>query len=356
MGENEIDNRVLVYDGLYYGTANCHICTGDQVTFDVAPYRTSRSRNYAYLGIEAGDEYAPASAGLLWQDNKIITGFTLADNRLTVRTNGQRGNALVAVYDAGGTILWSWHIWCLPNDRPQDDRYTNRAGEQFLVMDRNLGAIGTDLKTRYGLVYTWGRKDPFTSNEVYNAAGRKDRFINHWPTIYTTNESEAKTYDLTYMTRHPTTYVYTGWYAKLYTYYDNALWGDPAPVDTYGWASAKSVHDPCPEGYRLPSRYTWTAFENYVFPGEPYVVGAFDNGYWFQRFRGDTKGTFYPVPVGNDDFWLDRDGVAVMLTGAVSEPTSATPYPTVYFKFEINSGWTNFEGGKGKGLVRCVRE
>ncbi len=29
MGENEIDNRVLVYDGLYYGTANCHICTGD---------------------------------------------------------------------------------------------------------------------------------------------------------------------------------------------------------------------------------------------------------------------------------------------------------------------------------------
>lgn len=209
-GENEIDNRVLVYDGLYYGTANCHICTGDQVTFDVTPYRTSRSRNYAYLGIEAGDEYAPASAGLLWQDNKIITGFTLADNRLTVHTNGQRGNALVAVYDAGGTILWSWHIWCLPNDRPQDDRYTNRAGEQFLVMDRNLGAIGTDLKTRYGLVYTWGRKDPFTSNEVYNAAGRKDRFINHWPTVYTSNGSEAKTYDLTYMTRHPTTYVYTG--------------------------------------------------------------------------------------------------------------------------------------------------
>ena len=158
------------------------------------------------------------------------------------------------------------------------------------------------------------------------------------------------------MTRHPTTYVYTGWYAKLYTHYDNALWGDPAPVDTYGWASAKSVHDPCPEGYRLPSRYTWTAFENYVFPGEPYVVGAVDNGYWFQRFRGDSMGTFNPVPVGNDDFRLDRDGVAVMLTGAASEPTSATPYPTVYFKFEINSGWTNFEGGKGKGLVRCVRE
>ena len=150
LAERSTDKALVEY--IVY-PANCHICTGDQVTFDVTPYRTSRSRNYAYLGIEAGDEYAPASAGLLWQDNKIITGFTLADNRLTVHTNGQRGNALVAVYDAGGTILWSWHIWCLPNDRPQDDRYTNRAGEQFLVMDRNLGAIGTDLKTRYGSVH-----------------------------------------------------------------------------------------------------------------------------------------------------------------------------------------------------------
>ena len=95
-------------------------------------------------------------------------------------------------------------------------RYTNRAGEQFLVMDRNLGAIGTDLKTRYGLVYTWGRKDPFTSNEVYNAAGRKDRFINHWPTIYTSNGSEAKTYDLTYMTRHPTRMSIRGGTPNLY--------------------------------------------------------------------------------------------------------------------------------------------
>ena len=80
MGENEIDNRVLVYDGLYYGTANCHICTGDQVTFDVTPYRTSRSRNYAYLGIEAGDEYAPASAGLLWQDKNAPRYIHIYDN------------------------------------------------------------------------------------------------------------------------------------------------------------------------------------------------------------------------------------------------------------------------------------
>ena len=42
-GENEIDNRVTVYEGLYYGKANCYICTGSQVAFDVTPYRTSKN-------------------------------------------------------------------------------------------------------------------------------------------------------------------------------------------------------------------------------------------------------------------------------------------------------------------------
>ena len=118
-GENEIDNRVLVYDGLYYGTANCHICTGDQVTFDVSPRILHLAAAMAPIWeSEAGDEYAPASARLLWQDNKIVTGFTLADRTiLRVLMNGQQGNALVAVYDTGGTILWRHkHIWSLPNE------------------------------------------------------------------------------------------------------------------------------------------------------------------------------------------------------------------------------------------------
>ena len=109
--------------------------------------------------------------------------------------------------------------------------------------------------------------------------------------------------------------------------------GDPAPCDTYGWAKVKSVYGPCPEGYRLPSRLHGRLLENTFFLRTICAVGAFDNGYWFQRFRRVIRGRFYPVPVGNDDFRLDLDGVAVMLTGAASEPTSATPYPTVYFKF-----------------------
>lgn len=47
-GENEIDNRVTVYEGLYFGKANCYICTGSQVAFDVTPYRTSKNLTYTY--------------------------------------------------------------------------------------------------------------------------------------------------------------------------------------------------------------------------------------------------------------------------------------------------------------------
>ncbi|MFR6635576.1 MAG: DUF4906 domain-containing protein [Alistipes onderdonkii] len=362
-GEDEIDNRVLVYDGLYYGTANCHICTGDQVTFDVTPYRTSRSRNYAYLGIEAGDEYAPASAGLLWQDNKIITGFTLADNRLTVHTNGQRGNALVAVYDAGGTILWSWHIWCLPGDRPQDDRYTNRAGERFLVMDRNLGAIGTDLKTRYGLVYTWGRKDPFTSNEVYNAAGRKDRFINHWPTIYTTNESRSQNIrsDL-YDPAPDDVCLCTGWYAKLYTYYDNALWGRSRACGHLRLGECEKRACPCPEGvFRLAEPlYDGRLFENSArFPGEPYGGRSVRQRLLVQRFREIAKGDVLSRTGRERRFWLDRRRRCrhADQSGVRTDIRYAYPTPSIS-NSRSTAGGRTLEGGKGKvGLaVRCVRE
>jgi hypothetical protein len=64
--------------------------------------------------------------------------------------------------DADGVILWSWHIW-LVQDQIGYNTYANNAG---VLMDRNLGAtsaIEYDSGT-IGLLYQWGRKDPFLSN------------------------------------------------------------------------------------------------------------------------------------------------------------------------------------------------
>lgn len=111
-GKNEIDFRVKVFEGLYYGTANSIICNGYQVSFDVTPYRTSRALYYKYTNVYAGKEYEPVSAKVVWQGAaNLISSLSLKNNLLTVNTNGRKGNAVLAVCDKTGAVLWSFHSW-----------------------------------------------------------------------------------------------------------------------------------------------------------------------------------------------------------------------------------------------------
>ena len=82
-----------------------------------------------------------------------------------------KGNAVVA-FKVDGTIYWSWHIWV--TDNPENGiaysqgTETDIDGNPITVqyMDRNLGAVtntflGKDWQKTGGLLYEWGRKDPF---------------------------------------------------------------------------------------------------------------------------------------------------------------------------------------------------
>ena len=85
-------------------------------------------------------------------------------NSQIITVNAKKnGNAVVAV-KKDGKILWSWHIWACEGYNPDAtaQKYNNNAG---VVMDRNLGATSaTPGKPQtIGLLYQWGRKDPFLS-------------------------------------------------------------------------------------------------------------------------------------------------------------------------------------------------
>ena len=58
-----------------------------------------------------------ASAVLLWQDApSLITNVSFDSDFIFFNVQGnQEGNAVIAAKDAGGNIVWSWHIWCLSN-------------------------------------------------------------------------------------------------------------------------------------------------------------------------------------------------------------------------------------------------
>ena len=147
----------------------------------------------------------------------------------------KEGNAVIAVKDASGTILWSWHIWL--TDQPEEQVYYNNAGT---MMDRNLGATSAtpgDVGSR-GLLYQWGRKDPFPGSAS----------TGFWPSV----ESNSSVGTVDFVISHPMTFVggvysyynYEFDYDWHYSYRDNKLWNTSQGV--------KSLYDPCPTGWRVP--------------------------------------------------------------------------------------------------------
>lgn len=151
---------------------------------------------------------AIASANVLWQDTpgllnnvSYLDGDGEDDEFIYFRVNANiEGNAVIVAKDAGGTVVWSWHIWVVHD--PQNELSTvqldinharfNSPVDHNHVMHNNLGytqtagssapirvchvkfkqleadgdsttivitQLGTD-KGATTLYYQWGRKDP----------------------------------------------------------------------------------------------------------------------------------------------------------------------------------------------------
>ncbi len=205
-------------------TANCYIVPkAGTYCFD-ATYKGNST-------VETVGEIADVE--LLWEfTTRIVDGALISDLRhegakVYFTASDMKGNALIAGKDASGKILWSWHIWM--TDQPFDQKYRNDAG---VVMDRNLGSISSlpeDSRNTWGMYYQWGRKDPFVNSTVGDNtfSNSKEKLTadiaDENPTLFGSNES--------------------GWLTPE----DMTRW------DSVGDGSGtKTIHDPCPPGYRVP--------------------------------------------------------------------------------------------------------
>lgn len=311
-GDNEIDNRVRVYEGLYYGEANSYICTGTQISFDVTPCRTSKNLRHRYTGIFAGVEYVPHNATILWQDTKgLVKSVSLKGTTVTVNTSGGRGNAVIAIYGQPDELLWSFHIWC--TDMPKVcDIPTNMYGRSFTVLDRNLGATTTSLglQTSYGLIYQWGRKDPFVGADAISSTTDAPMYSSNGGLFNIIFDRTGIARTIEEVVHNPQTfYCDKGFAGDWFNTNDetyHSLWGDekewePRNIDEEH-PNTKTVYDPCPKGYKVPapdfllitsktqnfwaSQQTGSASDKYV--ANYYTYSAFNLGW---RFYVDGKGT-----------------------------------------------------------------
>ena len=206
------------------GTANCYLLRG---TGDYK-FKSVIGNTDATVGNVKTVEVLWESFGTDEMPNfgDLIESVSYKDGyiRFSTPETFREGNAVIAAKNSKGTILWSWHIW-LAEEGWEESVYPNDAGT---MMDRNLGATtsDTELVGSMGLLYQWGRKDPFLGSTSMSKAV---------PAVSTGVWSVSSSY-VKLLEYDPMVF---------YTHRDY-LSNDPF------WNSNKTVDDPCPAGWRVP--------------------------------------------------------------------------------------------------------
>lgn len=333
-------------------SANCYIVSSAGCYM----FRTVQGNSSTSVG-------SVASAEVLWESfgtdvvpnvGDLIKSVSHSDGYIYFQTADtfKEGNAVIAAKDASGTILWSWHIWF--TDQPQGQTYYNNAGT---MMDRNLGATSAtpgDVGA-LGLLYQWGRKDPFLGSSSISYDVEAKSTIS-WPSAV---ESTSSTGTISHATTHPTTFI-AGNYIKYDWYYT-----DSSSTDDTRWTTSdktKSIYDPCPAGWRVPDGKI-----DGVWSKALRSSSDFDHTY-ISSYKGmDFSGKFGSAST----IWYPASGYRSIFDGGLNDVGdlgdywSASPYNYSAYSYSAYSlhfiyiGYVNpsFYGNRVSGQsVRCLQE
>ena len=296
--------------------------------------------NKSALGeqISSGDEI---TAELLWMDNEgvveeVFTHGTGSSGNIIVTTGGINGNAVVAA-KVNNSIVWSWHIWV---DEDPSKIGTIRMPSGAILMDRNLGATSKTVSEigAVGVQFQFGRKDPFTASAsfgtpsevlLYNLSGRN-------PEIKTVDGPK----NLAFAVANPHTYV-------------KSLWVDWCDENITTWWQSengtKTVYDPCPTGWRVPSLddYSGLADEHFnknVEGGHNFIFDGQSNFFAFTGYR-EVEGNM-DATANYGTFWVNS-----VIPGDAGIGSALSPSFGVGGTAPINGA------PKARALsIRCIKE
>ena len=194
-------------------------------------------------------------------------------NASSIWQTGKGGNALIGAFDADYNVLWSWHIWVVADYRTTGIRTENWI-TNYDFIDRNLGATSNQPGIEsLGLLYQWGRKDPFIGAGSIQNATKADVVWylkdgngtnNIYPGLYQGDEWEnLDGNDFDDVILYPTYLSPTGMLTSddVDNQIRRCLWGAQYGNITTEDAGKKTLWDPCPPGYRVPAIHAWV-FKN----------------------------------------------------------------------------------------------
>ena len=265
------------------------------------------------------------SAELVWQDaqNLISNNISLCDDQKYIKfqitkENIQQGNAVIAVKDENGKIMWSWHIWVTNKNVYETQAVTasyNSQTKTLMFMPFPLGWNDSTTAPTCTF-YQWGRKDPFPPSDGSSLTSLNDKTVYKYDIGGNSTTSNcwyqvSSQADIATSIINPSTF-----------YCGSSNWCSPSSKELWNVGNSatgvnfnqvtKSIYDPSPAGFRLP--------ETAAFNGFP------SNATW----NGNTKGYTFTTNSVNT-YWQAcgfriHDSSSLVNVGSSGYYWSAGPY------------------------------
>lgn len=346
---------------------------------------------YIYLNANC----TPKDAVLIWQDRlNLVTNVTYVSDNQSItfdvpQENIGQGNAVIAIRDASGQIMWSWHIWItdykLGTDLKtviyQDQSYTmlpvslgwcdseatvystrtcsvrftqTQTGETKIItinQTENTFSVGANCP-----YYQWGRKDPILpsagtdgnlNKTWYNAKGEAST------TLVAKNWAPG---NVTIISGIINPEIYCANVTMDNIYFN--LWSSNNNTSSLDeTTSVKTVYDPCPEGYKIPVP---NAFRAFTTTGDDTSDPSNINGIWDASlhswaFECDEGSVLFPI-LG---FRFDVSGVLsnIGLSGYCWTAIPSLIYESHSFGYYATFIYPQYLSNRAYGiLVRPIRE
>jgi hypothetical protein len=272
----------------------------------------------------------------------VLASASYAEDFIIIRTPEtlKSGNAMVVAKDANGKILWSWHIWV-----PATNIVTANFGGIMGVdmMDRNLGALVATVAvsdpvdpTSYGMMYQWGRKDPFTAAAEFNGEAPA--------TYYGVPEVLAEgqiTLEESIADPRLLGHINNGDWCLIP---NNELWAD----------AEKTIYDQCPPGYRVPKKITANPFWSSNLTAQA-GWGINSTAGWLKL--GSPEASVFPIAGYRDDYGVDALAkVGVRTLYWTSQSSDDAKGPCADLRYDKGTFQFGSAPKARLGSVRCTVE
>ena len=350
--KNGTDNQTAYKPGtVSNGLANFINHAGTAIS---APWLTKSG-----TGVNGGMGLAVNGAQLIWQDvNNLTTDYAIDGDYLKFKVPAAsiaEGNAVIAV-KVGSTIVWSWHIWVTP------ETFSNlttvaTGSHNYQVTPVNLGWVGSGSITKTGYAgrsctvkisqlggqeqtfnvtqtenvtvtsvkggnspfYQWGRKDPFIPS---NGSGNTNKTVYIGSGVDTGGFKYEGSTSATIGTniQKPWIHYYnSSTYGPVSTTYYNMWDAKNSTTGNITTATKKTIYDPCPPGFCVPTGNLWNYFGN-------------NGSRTMSTWDSTNKGATWNTGITGDALWFPASGFRYYGSGSLSSVgsygyyCSASPY------------------------------